>query len=154
MVEMGPIAPSKNGRRIKPHRDDIPPGENLCSYCMAKCCRYFALPIDTPDCWKDFEYMRWFLLHDGATVFTEDGTWYLLVYSACKHLRDDQLCGIYSTRPMICREYKTAKCEYDDTWVYDRYLETAEQVQEYAEAVLGPRRGRSIRSPRPTTAKS
>jgi Fe-S-cluster containining protein len=151
---MAPIKPSQNGKRTKPPRDTIPPGENLCSYCTAKCCRYFALPIDTPDCWKDFQYMRWFLLHSGAAVFTEGDVWYLLVYSACRHLRDDQLCGIYPTRPPICREYTTAKCEYEDSWVYDRYLETAEQVMEYAEAVLGPQGRQSIRSPRPRKATS
>jgi len=143
--------PGANGKQIK--REDIPPGAVLCSYCTAKCCRYFALPIDKPDCWRDFQYLRWFLLHDGAAVFTEEDVWYLLVYSACKHLRDDQLCDIYLDRPPICRQYTTAKCEYDDTWVYDHYLETAEQVEEYAEAVLGPRRGRSIRSPRPVRKK-
>jgi Fe-S-cluster containining protein len=93
--------------------------------------------------------MRWFLLHEGATVFTEDDTWYLLQYSKCKHLGKDHLCQIYSTRPDICRKYHTRDCEYEDSWVYDRYLETSEQVQEYAEAVLGPKRGKSIRSPKP-----
>ena len=138
--------------RRKPHREDLAPGEVLCSYCTAKCCRYFALPIDPPTTWKEFDYMRWFLLHDRATVFTEDGAWYLLVHTPCKHLRRDNLCGIYETRPGICREYTTARCEYEDAWVYDHYWETAEQVEEYAEAVLGPRRGRNFKSPRPAAA--
>ena len=136
--------------KCKPDRKDVGPDECLCSYCGAKCCHYYALPIETPDTWRDFDYMRWFLLHEGATVFTEKGVWYLLQYSKCKHLRDDSLCGIYSIRPKICRQYTTDECEYDDTWVYDRYLETSEQVEEYAEAVLGPKRGQSIRSPKPT----
>jgi Fe-S-cluster containining protein len=143
-----PVERVKKRRCSKPHRAEVPKDVPLCAFCTAKCCRYFALAIDSPDTWKDFEYMRWFLLHEGAAVFTEDGDWYLLVYGACKHLRPDQRCAIYPTRPRICREYTTGKCEYDDTWVYDRYLETAEQVEEYAEAVLGPRRGRGIRSPR------
>lgn len=136
-------------RRSTVHRENLQPEECLCSYCPAKCCRYYALPIETPECWRDFDFMRWFLLHDGATVFTEDDTWYLLQYSKCKHLGNDHLCRIYTTRPDICRQYNTLDCEYEDTWVYDRYLETSEQVQEYAEAVLGPKRGRSIRSPKP-----
>lgn len=133
----------------KPRREDLKPGEVLCQYCTAKCCRYFALPIDKPKSWKDFEYIRWYLLHDRATVFTEDGVWYLLVHTKCEHLGDDNLCRAYETRPQICREYTTEKCEYDDSWVYDHYFETPEQVEEYAEAVLPPRKGRGIRTPKP-----
>lgn len=134
------------------HREDLAPGEVLCSYCAAKCCKYFALPIDPPKEWRDFDYMRWFLLHQRASVFTEDDDWYLLVHTPCKHLRADNLCGIYETRPNICREYTTRKCEYEDDWVYDQYWETAEQVEEYAEAVLGPRPGAGFRSAKPQQA--
>ena len=133
----------------KLRREDLKSGEVLCSYCGAKCCCYFALPIDTPDCWEDFEFIRWYLLHDRATVFIEEDCWYLLVHNRCKHLRDDNLCGTYANRPQICRNYTTDRCEYEDHWVYDHYWETAEQVEEYAEAVLGPRDGNEFRSPRP-----
>lgn len=137
-----PVSPPKMSR------DSLPPGEVLCRYCVAKCCRYFALPIDTPTELKDFEYIRWYLLHDRATVFSEDEDWYLLVHTACKYLRDDHLCGIYETRPQICRDYTTDACEYDDDWTYERYFETPEQIQEYTEAVL-QKPGQDIRSPRP-----
>jgi uncharacterized protein len=133
----------------KPRREEIGADECLCSYCSAKCCKYFALPIETPSEWADFEYIRWFLLHDRAAVFTEKGDWYLLVYTRCKHLRDDNLCGIYDERPQVCRDYSTVDCEYEDDWVYDQYFETSEQVEEYAEAVLGPRDGRELRTPQP-----
>ena len=135
--------------RHRPTREQLQPEESLCQYCPAKCCHYFALPIDTPTRRKDFDYIRWYLLHQGATVFTEGDTWYLLVYSTCRHLQADHRCGIYTTRPQICREYSTDKCEYDDDWVYERYFETPEQVEEYAEMVLPRRRGQSIRSPQP-----
>ena len=121
-------------------RKDLRPGEVLCNHCGAKCCRYFALPIDKPTEWQDFDYIRWYLLHERAAVFTEEDCWYLLVQNRCKHLRDDHLCGIYETRPQICRDYTTANCEYDDDWVYDHYWETPEQIEEYAEAVLGSAR--------------
>jgi Fe-S-cluster containining protein len=140
-------------RPTKLHREDLKPGENLCEHCTAKCCKYFALPMDTPETFEEFEFIRWFLLHDRAAVFTEEGTWYLLVYTQCKHLRNDNLCGIYETRPQICRDYTTDKCEYEDDWVYDHYFETPEQVQEYMEAVLGPQNGRGIRSPKPDPLK-
>ncbi len=136
-------------RKQRPSREELRPGEILCSRCPAKCCRYFALPIDTPETWKDFEYIRWYLLHERATVFTEDDCWYLLVHTPCKHLREDNLCGDYQRRPQICRDYKTKDCEYEDEWVYDHYWETPEQVEEYAEAVLGPRPGHGLRTPEP-----
>ena len=81
-------------------------------------------------------------------MFREDGTWYLLVQTPCRHLGPDHRCTIYESRPQICRSYSTTDCEYRDDWVYDQYWETPEQVEEYAEAVLGPRRGRSNRRPR------
>ncbi len=136
-------------KRTKPHREDLPTDANLCEYCTAKCCRYFALPIEIPEDWADFEFMRWYLLHDRATVFVEDESWYILVHTKCKFLGEDNRCGIYDTRPQICRDYTTDKCEYEDDWVYDLYFETPEQIEQYAEATLGPRTGRGIRSPRP-----
>ena len=30
-------------------RSQVPAGANLCEHCTAKCCHYFALPIETPD---------------------------------------------------------------------------------------------------------
>ena len=136
-------------KKRKITRPELPPGDSLCDHCTAKCCRYFALPMEEPTELKDWEYVRWFLLHEAATVFKEDDSWYLLVHTTCKHLQPDQRCGIYDTRPMICREYSTDNCEYDDDWLYEQYLETSEQVAEYTEAVLPPAKGQSIRSKKP-----
>lgn len=136
---------------VKPklRRDQLLPGDVLCNHCTAKCCRYFALPIETPTTREDWEFVRWYLLHDGATVFKEDGDWYLLVHTACKHLQSDNRCGIYHDRPLICREYSTENCEYEDDWLYEQYLETPEQAAEYAEAILPRKKGESIRGLKP-----
>lgn len=139
--------------RPKPRRRDLRCGEDLCAHCTAKCCKYFALPLEAPADWEDFGHMRWFLLHEGASVFTEDDTWYLMVHTRCKMLRDDNLCAIYETRPHVCREYSTKDCEYEDDWCYERYFELPEQVEEYAEAVIGPRGKKLRRSPRPEPLK-
>ena len=136
-------------KKTKPKREELGTGENLCDYCTAKCCRYFALPIETPETRLDFDFVRWYLLHERATVFTDDGTWYLLVHTLCKHLQPDQRCGIYHDRPQICRDYKTDDCEYPEDWKYERYFETPEQVEEYVDAVLPRPAGQCIRSPRP-----
>lgn len=130
-------------------RSQVPKDACLCDYCTAKCCRYFALPIDSPEELKDFDYMRWFLLHDKASVFVEDESWYLLVHTDCKHLQNDNRCGIYETRPQICRDYTTDNCEYDEDSVYDKYFETAEQVAEYSEATVGQDEFGCVRTPEP-----
>lgn len=136
-------------KKPKPRRDQLLPGEVLCQHCTAKCCRYFALPIEEPTTLEDWEFVRWFLLHEGATVFKEDDDWYLLVHAVCKHLQSDNRCGAYEARPKICHDYSTDSCEYEDDWVYEQYIETAEQAGEYAEAILPRKKGQSIRSPKP-----
>jgi Fe-S-cluster containining protein len=143
---MSTAAPVLAPTRI--NRKNVPEGKCLCDYCIAKCCRYFALPIETPTDREVYEFIRWFLLHDRATVFKEDDDWYLLVHNECQHLQPDNRCGIYETRPQVCRDYSTKDCEYEDDWTYDFYLETAAQVAEYTEAVLPPE-GRDIRSAKP-----
>jgi len=141
--------PLKTINGLKPLREDVPAADCLCDYCTARCCRYFALPIETPTEHADFDFIRWYLLHDKASMFVEDDTWYLLVHTVCKHLQSDNRCGIYQTRPQICRDYTTARCEYDDDAVYDMYFETPEQVAQYMEALFVTTDPASIRSPEP-----
>ena len=129
-------------------RGDLPAGKSLCEFCIAKCCRYFALPLDTPKRRKDFDTLRWFLLHDKTSLFVEKGTWYLQVHTECRELLSDHRCGIYETRPQICRDHSTVNCEYEDDWVYDLFFEAPAQLDEYLEARFPPK-GKAIRSPRP-----
>jgi hypothetical protein len=42
------LTPAKTINGAVPTRDEVPANEILCEYCTAKCCRYFALPIDEP----------------------------------------------------------------------------------------------------------
>ena len=138
------IVPTPRLRR-KPPRDAVPP-EHLCSYCTAKCCRYFALGIDKPTTRADFDHLRWFLLHEHAAVFVEDRAWYLLVQTPCKYLRKDHRCGIYNRRPQICRDYVTDNCEYEDDWTYEMYWDSPEQVEQYEKEYFERRyRGRKQR---------
>ena len=133
----------------KPSRNELGPDEILCDHCTAKCCRYFALPIETPTTRRDFDFIRWYLLHDRASVFAENDDWFLLVHTTCQHLQSYNRCGIYDSRPEICREYTTDECEYDDRWTYDKYFETPEQISEYVDAIFVVRKGESLRSPKP-----
>ncbi|MGB0739995.1 MAG: YkgJ family cysteine cluster protein [Planctomycetaceae bacterium] len=128
-------------------RDRLPAGEVLCSYCNARCCRYFALQIDAPDTRHEFDNIRWYLLHGPFAVFVDDGDWYLLIPGDCKHILPDNRCGIYDIRPQICRDYTTDNCEYDNPGVYDQFFETPEQIYEYAQAVLPPEPRRRATDP-------
>jgi Fe-S-cluster containining protein len=133
VICMSTIAPPTKRRR-----SDFAVSENLCEHCTAKCCHYFALTIEEPVSRRDFDFMRWYLLHDRASVFVDDDNWYLLVHTTCKHLLRDYRCGIYENRPQICREYTTDECEFEDDWCYEKYFESAEQIDEYADALFGP----------------
>ncbi len=135
-------------------REQLKPGECLCSYCTGRCCRYFCLPIDTPESWDDYDSIRWYLAHGQTLVYVEKETWYLLVFSNCRYLQPDNRCGIYLNRPKICRDYSTDECEYDSPWGFDKLFETPEQIWEYAEAVLPPRRRAPAASPTPVAQAS
>ena len=122
-------------KKKKIKREDLKPGEVLCEYCTAKCCRYFALPIDTPTDIEDFQHLRWYMMHGRVSLFVEDEVWYLMVHADCKHILPDNRCGAYETRPTICRSYTTENCEYEDDACYDQFFESPEQIWEYAEAI-------------------
>lgn len=110
----------------------------LCDRCTGLCCRYFALPLDKPEEWGDFDDIRWYLYHENVTVFVEKGDWYLNVLNKCKHLTDKYRCAVYDKRPRICRGYKTDDCdrtsnEYD----YELHFTSAEQMEEYMKIKFG-----------------
>lgn len=120
----------------------------LCEHCTAVCCRYIALPIDTPEDRGDFDDIRWYLLHEGVSVFVEEGDWYICFQTRCRHLEADHRCGIYATRPRICRQYGTGECDYhsgDYNW--EHHFTVPEHVDEYllAHRSAGRRNGRAAR---------
>ncbi len=111
--------------------------KSLCDSCAALCCRYFALEIDPPESVVDYDNIRWYLMHEHVVVFIEEGHWYLGVLTRCKHLQPDNRCGIYETRPRICRTYTTDNCDYHGAeYNYDVLFTSSEQLREYAEKQL------------------
>jgi Fe-S-cluster containining protein len=107
-------------------------GSICCEHCTAICCRYLALPIEEPTTARDFDDIRWYLMHRGVTVFVEDGEWYVQVSTVCQNLRPDNLCSIYETRPKICREYKAGECDYvGGHYEYDHLFHCPEELAEY-----------------------
>ena len=117
-------------------------GSILCEHCAGACCRYVALPIDKPRSLRDYDDLRWYLLHEGMTVFVEDGDWYVQVQARCKQLQADNLCGAYETRPEICREYQAGECDYGGgAFTYDLHFTHPKQVEAYVEEKLGKKLG-------------
>ncbi|MHC4665030.1 MAG: YkgJ family cysteine cluster protein [Planctomycetota bacterium] len=112
---------------------------NQCDKCTSLCCRYFALPIDTPKDKGDYDDIRWFLCHKGISVFVEDGDWYINIRNRCKHLSEKgNLCGIYSKRPRICRGYRHRNCDFvEGEYYYDLHFTSDKQMEEYIKTKFG-----------------
>ena len=107
--------------------------KSQCDKCTGLCCRYFALPIETPDTRDDFDDIRWYLCHKDITVFVEDGDWYVNVKNKCRHLSEtDYRCAIYDTRPHICRKYKHGDCDFvEGEYDYELHFTSDKQMEEY-----------------------
>ena len=115
----------------------------LCDQCAGLCCRYFVLEIDKPETQRQFDDVRWYLVHEGTFVFIEKKKWYLGVYARCKHLQQDNRCGIYLKRPAICRGYSTDSCDYHGgDYGWEKLFSSAEQLETYAKEWLAEERAR------------
>ncbi len=88
--------------------------ENKCASCKgATCCTYVTQQIDTPRTKADFSNLLWQVSHQGVQAFRDEGIWYLLFEGRCTHLQADGRCGIYETRPQVCRDHSNDCCELD-----------------------------------------
>jgi len=105
----------------------------ICTNCGAKCCKYFALEIDEPDCQDEYEDVRWYLCHENTWVFIDDGKWYLYLHNKCRYLDDNNLCTIYDSRPKICREHNQVDCEIDSDVFYDVLFKSQDDFLKYLE---------------------
>lgn len=104
----------------------------LCEHCTAACCRYIALPLDTPETRADFDDLRWFLIHEHVAIFVEEGDWYIAFQTTCRHLLPDNRCGIYETRPQICRKYSVDDCDYHSgDYGWEQHFTNAEHLDAY-----------------------
>jgi len=92
-------------------QDAKPPGRVSCLQC-AKCCTYVAVGINAPTTAKLATEILWHLYHQGVTVCRDEaGEWYVQFEARCKNLGEGNLCGVYLTRPHICRAYDDEVCE-------------------------------------------
>lgn len=88
--------------------------ENKCSFCQGTtCCTYLTHHIDTPRSMEDFDLLLWQISHFNTQVYQDEDGWFLLVNNRCLHLQPDGRCGIYETRPQVCREHSNDGCEFE-----------------------------------------
>ena len=134
--------------------------KSQCIKCTGLCCRYFALPIETPEDKGDFDDIRWYLCHKDITIFVEDGDWYINIKNKCKHLSEkDHHCGIYNKRPRICRGYRHSDCDFvEGEYDYELHFTDDKQMEEYIKIkfdnnVIEKQKGKSSRRKRKAKKK-
>ena len=119
-------------------------GSILCEHCAAACCRYLAIPLDKPRSARDYDDIRWYLMHQGIMVFVEEGDWYIQFQTRCKNLGADNRCMVYESRPQICREYEPGDCDYSGSdYGYDHLFTHPQQIEAFYER----RTGRKLAQP-------
>jgi len=114
--------------------------ESLCEKCAALCCRYFrSADRQSQKRPEDYDNIRWYLVHENVVAFIENKKWFVGVMTRCKHLQADNRCGIYETRPRICRKYSTDNCDYHRRRVSisPKLFTSADDLKVYAEKKLG-----------------
>jgi Fe-S-cluster containining protein len=114
--------------------------------CGARCCRYVALPIDAPRTKRDFDDWRWYLSHEGVTIYKDGNVWHLAFETRCRNLLPDNRCAIYDTRPAICKEYDPKDCEFHEPDArFPVQLESVEDLEAWLRARARKRRARRRR---------
>jgi Fe-S-cluster containining protein len=89
-----------------------PPRSPVGCLTCALCCSYIAVEIDAPSSVKSATEILWHLYHHQVSVYRDsDDEWVVQFETRCRHLLPDNKCGIYETRPHICREYSEESCE-------------------------------------------
>jgi Fe-S-cluster containining protein len=81
-----------------------------CTAC-GLCCSYVAIEIDSPATVKQATQLLWYVYHEGVSLYANDDEWMVQFDTTCIHLQPDYRCGIYETRPHICREFANEDCE-------------------------------------------
>jgi Fe-S-cluster containining protein len=95
----------------RPAQSAVPP----CTDCDSLCCRYLATEIDPPRSKRDYDDIRWYLLHRDVNVFLDAaGSWFLAFNRPCRELDAAGHCRRYATRPQLCREHgrQAGSCEF------------------------------------------
>lgn len=94
----------------------------------ALCCSYVAVEIDAPSSMRAATDILWYLYHGGVSIYADDEGWMVQVDTRCRHLLDDNKCGIYEHRPPMCRTYDEKSCEVNADDVGTTFHSAAEYL--------------------------
>ncbi|MFK7734269.1 MAG: YkgJ family cysteine cluster protein [Pseudomonadales bacterium] len=87
--------------------------DNTCGQCSKSlCCRYITVPIDSPRSMREYDNLLWMVSHRGVRVYRDVDGWGIQTMNSCEHLLPGGGCGIYDTRPIVCREHSNDDCEF------------------------------------------
>jgi Fe-S-cluster containining protein len=99
--------------------------DHPCFQC-ARCCTYVAIEIDAPTTMREYDYVVWYLYHEGVSVFVDfENAWYVKFETRCRNLTNAGLCAIYERRPAICKDFDWRECENHlkdepvDRWLFE-----------------------------------
>ncbi len=82
-----------------------------CTEC-ARCCTYVAVGINAPTTPRLATDVLWYLYHESVYVYLDDdGEWSVVFETRCRNLGEDRRCGVYVSRPHICRSFDNRSCE-------------------------------------------
>lgn len=99
----------------------------------ALCCTYVAVEIDGPSSVRSATDILWYLYHGGVSIYVDDEGWMVQIDTRCRHLQDDNKCGVYENRPPMCRSYSEKSCEVNADEVGVTF-HNAEEYLEYLKA--------------------
>jgi uncharacterized protein len=111
--------------------------EKNCENCGGLCCKYVAIEIDTPETIKDFEDIKWYVVHKNVNVYVdEDDVWHIEFLTPCEFLGEKGECKIYSKRPKICREYSHEECLFHNDYQEKYHFKTIQDIEKYVREVF------------------
>ena len=113
--------------------NDLRDDTHQCENCLpAFCCNYFAFGIDEPENRKDYESLLWKLAHEKTSIYVYRNQWYIMIHNRCNFLTPDNKCGIYETRPSICKEHSIENCEYTgDDYGFSQHFKSYDDLLQY-----------------------
>jgi Fe-S-cluster containining protein len=91
---------------------------------------------------EDLDTARWYLLHEGASVFIDrEGAWWVRIENRCLMLQDTPRglrCKDYRNRPLVCRRFSPKTCDFTrGRWHYARLFRTPQELDEYVRGLRG-----------------
>jgi Fe-S-cluster containining protein len=110
------------------------PRKASCTAC-GLCCTYVAVEVDGPATVKQATLLLWYVYHENISLYVNADEWMVQFDTSCIHLQPDYRCGIYETRPHICREFSNQDCEVntgDDGHTFytaDEFMEHLKQTR-------------------------